>query len=438
MSLTVKNNPLLVEEFLENALKDIVDMGQELFFYAHNPSQEGCADSLFKKIRKIKEDSGRLNFKKMEEVFSILDSILYYVGINKISMDEKFIHICQQAGNLSCDILKSIKLSGLERSKNYRDIVGDMTTYLESNVIKEHLHENEDFNVLVKNIQKGECERGDVKASVGSTAVLALGIESGGTFFCVEQKHIISIERMEASRIEHRGKVDFYRCQEEALPIMWINKFFNLPERASEKVEIIFLKIREYRFGIIVDKTLSSEKVIVKNLGIEFSGQEIYRGAAIIKKGKIGLALNVTQLYQTGFGGRKLGLSKKQDSVNNRVQTKKQIIVFELENKKSYGIPIAFIDRIEKIMKKNVEWSGEQAVVRIGKRILPIVNFKLSSNYDSEEVCCLVMNINGGKKGLIIKNAFDVKDEMISESEKSIKIINPEIFLNKTNDNRFR
>ena len=436
MSSIVNKTPILVEDFLDKSLQDIIEMGQELFFHAHNPVQGKSLDFLCKKIGRIKEDSGRLNFKKIEEISYLLENMFHYVGIKKISIDEKFINICQRANNLCGDILQSVKLSGFEKSRNYKRIVGEMMKYLEFNVMGERPLQKDDeiFDISVDDLDNEVVDGlflekiDNVKCTVGIESISALIMESGNISFCIDQKYIISLDKLDGKSIEFMRNMEFYRYGKEALPIARLNKFFSLPEYNDHGCQIVIVEENEKCFGIIVDKILNSQEIFVKTLDAKFFGQDIYSGVAIIDEGDISLVLNLVQLYQMNFHGKNIscpkGASFRKSIANDYARDERQMLVVELVNEKRYGIPIKFVERIENFLKKSVEWSGEQAVVRCQEKVLPIVNFTMCDGNNDEEICCIVVVFDGIKRGLVVKNVFDVSAHLEEEAVEIVDLAN--------------
>ena len=72
--------------------------------------------------------------------------------------------------------------------------------------------------------------------------------------------------------------------------------------------------------------------------------------------------------------------------------------------KKNYGVPLGFIDRLEKFSRDCIEWSGERPVIRYMGRVLPVINLESSD----EEIICMVIDVEGIKKGVVINNILDV------------------------------
>ena len=674
MSIAIDENTSLIEEFLERAFQDILEMSRQLFRYSCDPGREETLISIRKKTARLKEDSGRLNFRKIEEISDLLENIFYYARIRKIPVDRKFINICQRANNLCCDILKSIKTSGLEKSKNYKNIVSDMMKYLEFNVLQEYIaKDNETLDASVSNIDEqfreeyssikfddekffikdfsamfdsrlvdnmvdtmgklalsnkrltdyiqskddiellkmgqqldtvaiklqddimairmipmkeilggivtaanriaeeknkkikvhisGEevgldcelmsfvnnilfqlvgnaiiggieneqdrlilgkekeglveikvcCEKGflvlevmddgqgadverlftgnedhgdgtgdlrflkksiekrggDIKAisknnqgtafcikiPLETEIMSVLVVESGNIKFCIEQKNIVFLTGIDEGAFEYVRDMEFYRFRGEALPVIRLNKFFELMDNDGANYKIIIVEEKENRFGIVVDDVFKNQEVIVKTLDMGFPGQDIYRGMAVTGEGTLGFVLSLKILLDKICHQKRIKTLRKPCLGNGILEQParvgKQMLLCQSENEMVYGIPLVFVDRIEKFKKEYIEWSGEQAVIRYQGKVLPVTNFGLLSENNNEEIYCIIVDVNGIKKGFVVDNILDVGEyggdvenwvEDITGimgtthiGEKSVRVVNPTIFWNKYN-----
>ena len=596
------------EEFLTQSFADILEMGRELFCYVQDPRQGKALSSIGKKVERMKEDSGRLNFKKMEEVSHLLENIFYYASIEKIPVDEQFSNICQRASNLCCDLLNSIESSGVEKSKNYKEMISDMMKYLESNTIGEHsASEHELFNAsvfmvedgcapdeesdapvlvnkfddglvdamgelawnrtrliehieskgdwellamgrqlddvakklqndfmamkknrmkeilnqvgveargmaerqnkkvrwdisghdtlmgpeqevssavlklllkLIKNILEREIEdekerliwgknpegtvtikaynetgrvyfevrddgRGTMKRPAGwdaskkgiegwggsidvtsvehegtivtidiplkSGVMSGLILKSGTTYFCVNQQNAIGLEQVDKKSFEYIRGMEFYRREGEALPVVRLNKFFNLEQDVEDGI-VVIVGENEKRFGIVADAVCGHQEVVVNSLEMDFDGQEIYMGAAVVDDGAMALVLDLAQLFKANWDGKRINVSRKVKPSPSSSEKREKMLLFKLENEKTYGIPLAVIKRFEKFEGRCIEWSGKQAVIRYGKKVLPILNLDSSALDGTTEIFCIVVEINGVDKGFMIRNVLDVRE----------------------------
>ena len=457
MSITIDGNAPMLEEFLNRSVGDLLEMGRELFDYADDPHRGKMPQSIRQKIGSLKENSGKLNFGKLGEISGLLDVLFDHVESGTISADEKFMGVCTKANNLSCDILKSIKTSGLEKGINHEEVVADMVKYLEFHVIGEPpMKEHEALDASVVDFTDDAMSRnpsdGESVDAPGGTVLSALVIESGGAKFCVDQKNVMALERMNGERIEHIRNMEFYRVKGEALPVIRLNTFYHFDKKVSKNDEfIIVVEEQGRRFGIVADGIAGDREVVVETLDMEFAKQKVTAGAAIIEDGTLAFVPDLTQLFEEVYRDKKVRLSPRSHTQkivpDPSAEERGRMLLFQSKGKSLYGVPLPFIDRLETFPREAIEWSGEQAVIRYGRRILPIINLGTPDEGSHEEFTCMIVNVEGIKKGFYVHNLLDV-GSYGEESEKSrehsagvvgttmvngksVTIVNPAIFWKK-------
>ena len=613
---------ITVEEFLDQSFGDILEVGREVFRYGNGSDGEETLDSIRRKVERIKEGSEKLNFKKMEEASHLLENIFYYVDTRQIPVDEHFTRICLKANNLCCNILKSIRMSGLEQSKNFAEVISDIMTYLESHIIGEYpvrdheildtsvsdvgelpeegppsveiavsdrcvpydggrvdqmvvavrelayrrnhlvkyveskedvelsrmgrqldavtgklhdeimamkmvpmeeildelsvrskkvaLRENKEVRLdisgretyldrglveVVHNaltcllehaivngiedardrlilgkervgtvfirifnekghivfevrddgqgiagvdaVKKSVKEKGGslevttrkgkgttflIKIPLKSEILSVLVVESSNVHFCINRAEVISLEKMDDKALEYMRNMEFYRKSGEALPLIRLNEFFNLGENRKGGT-VVIVEENGKRFGMIVDNVSGNQEVVLKRLDMGFAGQDVYRGTTIINESELGFVLDGKRLLEEGFSGKRIEFSAGpgDNGRSQEVEAKERMLLFRPEGEKTYGIPLASIERIEEIAKETIEWSGEQAVVRHSGRVLPIPNYSWPGEKGDEKICCIIVDVGGIKKGFVVKNILDGEEV----DKKMVTVINP-------------
>ena len=428
-----------VENFLDNSFKDILDSGRELFLYRNNRGDKEVLNSIGKKMKRLREEAERLNFKKTEEISNLLESVFYYAGIGKISVDDKFSDICLSARNICCDLLNSIRISGVEKSQHHKKLIGDMMKYLEFHIIDESFaSEYEAFDGTVEQFVDDIAPL--TTDGRDSETMSVLIVESAKSIFFINQKNVASLEQVNDESFEYMRDMEFYQKEKAVLPVVRLNAFFNLEEDGCHNGMVIVVEEGDKQFCIVADTIRGHCEITLNELDMGFPEQEIYMGTAMIDEGMLGFVLDLEKLFEEACQGKKIKFPHRVNIASVPSESKERMLVFNPGNEKSYGVPVNFIERIEKFSRSNVEWSGEQAIVRYGKRVLPIVNFGLPGENNDEEIFCMVVDVEGIKKGFVVKNILDVAefdDGMDKKSgvmgmtylgEKPVTVINPALF----------
>jgi two-component system chemotaxis sensor kinase CheA len=136
-------------------------------------------------------------------------------------------------------------------------------------------------------------------------------IASGGSSFCLDNGHVVKIEVIVASQIEKSEDKEFLRSESGVLPIVRLRELLGQPvdERVStDLVHIITCQFpkkgypddmhRKERVGVVVDKIVGTEEVLVRNLGRHSSRWPGIAGATELRDGTVALVLDLRRLIQ--------------------------------------------------------------------------------------------------------------------------------------------
>ena len=324
-----------VKNFLDNSLKDILEAGRELFACRDKQEGQEVFDSIGKKMKRMGESAGRLNFKKIEEISNLLESIFYYAWTGKVSVDETFLKICRRGNNLCCDLLNSIKVSGIDENENFKLVVGDMMKYLELHIIAESVtDEGEVFDVFVDTVEIRERQEIQESPRSGNVAPVLI-LKSKQNSFCIHQKNIVSLEQANEKLFEHIRGMEFYRSKGEALPVVRLNKFFDLGECDNSSGMMAIVEDNNKRFCIVTGDISGHQEIAVEELDMGFLGQDIYSGIAMLDQRTVGLVINLEQLYRDSCQDHKIKDScRKHEETVSAHKDENQMLVFCPENEK--------------------------------------------------------------------------------------------------------
>jgi two-component system chemotaxis sensor kinase CheA len=136
-------------------------------------------------------------------------------------------------------------------------------------------------------------------------------VASGGSSFCIDSAHLVKIEVIAASQIEKFENREALRSESEVVPIVRLRELLGQPADEtgySDLVHIITCEFpekghlddshRNERVGIVVDKVVGSEEVLVRNLGRHSSRWTGIAGATELRDGTVALVLDLRRLIQ--------------------------------------------------------------------------------------------------------------------------------------------
>ena len=135
-------------------------------------------------------------------------------------------------------------------------------------------------------------------------------VTSGGSSFCIDSGHLVKIEVIAVSQIQKSGDKEALRSENGNVPVVRLRELLGQPadETSTDLVHIITCEfpeegcpddmLRKERVGIVVDKMVGSEEVLVRNLGRHSSRWPGIAGATELRDGTVALVLDLRRLIQ--------------------------------------------------------------------------------------------------------------------------------------------
>ncbi|OGR01343.1 MAG: hypothetical protein A2511_06840 [Deltaproteobacteria bacterium RIFOXYD12_FULL_50_9] len=162
----------------------------------------------------------------------------------------------------------------------------------------------------------------------------------------------------------------------EAEPEWDIKHRQGVDRRASpySAINILVVSVGKFHYGLIVDKLLDSEEIVVKPLGSHLRKCQIYAGATIQGDGRVALILDVVGISKV------MNLSAVSELVQGRGQQETELINPDAQSfllvRNSPGeqlaIPLNLVSRIEKIRCDQVELTGGRRNMQYRGTTLPL------------------------------------------------------------------
>lgn len=139
-------------------------------------------------------------------------------------------------------------------------------------------------------------------------------------------------------------------------------------------INILVVSAGKFHYGLIVDKLLDSEEIVVKPLGSHLRKCQVYAGATIQGDGKVALILDVVGISKV------MNLSSVADQVHDRAQQEAERIKQDAQTfllvrnspQEQLAIPLNLVSRIEKIRRDQIELTGGRHNMQYRGTTLPL------------------------------------------------------------------
>jgi two-component system chemotaxis sensor kinase CheA len=256
------------------------------------------------------------------------------------------------------------------------------------------------------------------------TIPLTLAIIQALTVDCGEQRYVVPqvavLELVfidgQTTKIEYASGAPVYRLRGKLLPLVRLDRALGLDVGADEGVYIMVLQADGRRFGLVVDRVLNTEEVVVKALNSRFKDIGLYAGATILGDGKVGLILDVSSLARRSHltaGAERENLVDA-PGTTTATGTGERLLVTAVGERR-VAIPLDTVTRLEEFPRDRIEHVGSREVVQYRGQILPLVRLShLLGAYgeepESETVSVVVYSEGGRSVALVVDRIVDIAE----------------------------
>lgn len=296
----------------------------------------------------------------------------------------------------------------------------------------------------------GEGTTFKLKIPLTLAIVPALVIQNKGETFAIPQVNLLELVRLEGkeslAQLEVLHDSEFFRLRGNLIPIFRLSESLNDPRKMgsgtlvnelekNESLNIVILSADDRVYGLIVDSILDTEEIVVKPLSKKLKNLTLFAGATIMGDGRVALIVDALGFFNTVDRGNEHKLDTLMNHAkqsNNYDSENQEVLICSLNDKRNYAIPLMLVNRLEEFQASDVEWTGDQAIMKYGNSPMPLINLektlkiKEKSLIDevrsgsSEIVPCVVVKIRENSVGLVVNK---IKDIAVSEGDINSDIV---------------
>ena len=253
--------------------------------------------------------------------------------------------------------------------------------------------------------------------------VPALTVECAGDRYAIPQislQELVSLDAEKAANaVEEVGGAQVYRLRGELLPLVRLTDVLGLTsERHDGHVVIAVLRSEGRRFGLVVDRVINTEEIVVKAVGGQMKAIGLYSGATVLGDGTVALILDVQALARRAL---RTETTDRQDSQKAAAQAaaaseteRQRMLLAAIGGGRRVAIPLDTVTRLEQVRADSVEKVGNREVVQYRGAILPIVRLDRHlgayGETDREVLEVIVYADHGRSVAIVVEEILDIVD----------------------------
>src|SRR6202000_3375567 len=255
---------------------------------------------------------------------------------------------------------------------------------------------------------------------------------SGVERFVIPQVSLLELIRLESDasgkHIEYVHGTPVYRRRGSLLPIAYLNQILGLQSAGhDEAVSMVVLQAEDRQFGLVVDGISDTQEIVVKPLGKQLKGVNLYAGATIMGDGRVALILDVL-----GIGQRSGVLAASREQTRESAEHKaspedeqQRLLLFRAGSFERLAIPPSLVARLEEFPLSSLERAGGRQGVQYRERILPLIPLRAvleaecsGGGETADPAQVIVFNDGDRSIGVMVDQILDVTQEAVTGRQK--------------------
>ncbi len=272
-----------------------------------------------------------------------------------------------------------------------------------------------------------------IKIPLTLAIIPALVATCAGERFAIPQVSLLELVRLQgeaaARSIELVHGTPVYRLRGNLLPLVYLREVLEVGGQAAgadDVVNIVVLQADERQFGLVVDRILDSEEIVVKPLGKQLKGISAFAGATIMGDGRVALILDVLGLAQRAkvvVERREQAVIEDQEARKMEGEERQSLLLFRAGAADRLAVPLGLVARLEEFPASKLERSGEQQVVQYRNQILPLIRLAAVLGMPPPEqrdpVQVIVFSEGHRRIGLVVDAILDIVEDRVEIKSES-------------------
>ena len=224
--------------------------------------------------------------------------------------------------------------------------------------------------------RRGEGTIFKIRIPLTLAIIPVLIVTSRDERFAIPQANLLELVGVVPGSIEILHEVPVYRLRDRLLPVVSLARELHLggdDEESPAGRFLVVLQADDRRFGLLVDGLSDPSEIVVKPLGAQLHGLEVFAGATILGTGRVGLILDVVGLAARAGVVGDVHEPLDAERPGEVLEDARALLVFADAAGGRMAVPLDLVDRLEEFPRAAIERSGLHEAVPYGDRILPLV-----------------------------------------------------------------
>jgi two-component system chemotaxis sensor kinase CheA len=155
----------------------------------------------------------------------------------------------------------------------------------------------------------GQGTRFLLKVPLTLAIIKALMFRVSGRLYAIPLTSVVEITRAQESEVHTVDRREVIRMREEVLPLVRLGRMLEGAHAEQKKMFIVVIAQGDRKYGLVVDRLVGEEELVIKALDDHLVATELVSGASILGDGTVVLILNLHALVSRAGKVSVLGAS---------------------------------------------------------------------------------------------------------------------------------
>ena len=141
-----------------------------------------------------------------------------------------------------------------------------------------------------------------IKLPLTLAIIQGLLVEVSDEIYVIPLGSVLETARIDVNEISYMNQMEAINLRGSILPLVRLDKIFNLPEKESAEEEtfiyVVVVGLAEEKLGLVVSRMLGQEEVVIKSLGEDLGKTKGVSGATIMGDGRVRMILEIRDLFE--------------------------------------------------------------------------------------------------------------------------------------------
>lgn len=254
--------------------------------------------------------------------------------------------------------------------------------------------------------------------------VPALTVECAGDRYAIPQVSLLELVSLDAERaalaVEHVNGAPVHRLRGSLLPLVHLADVLGLasdrPDDSYGPVLFAVVQADTKRFGLVIDRVLSTEEIVVKPLANRLKSLGSYSGATILGDGRVALILDIQAIARRALVEESADWRETETNLPVTPPSEaSRLLITGIGGGRQVAFPLASVTRLEHLPAASVERVGSREVVQYRDSILPLLRLDRHlgtvTEREGDDLVVVIYSALGRSIAVVVDEIIDIVED---------------------------